>query len=64
MEIAIRKEALTIETHYHEGGPKPETPLKLAVAYAIVHNPYAGDYEADLMPFMKALRSIGHHLAM
>lgn len=63
MEIDIRKEAITIETHYHEGGPKPETPLKLAVAYAIVKNPYTEAYEEDLIPFMKTLRTVGHHLA-
>ncbi|HLR29512.1 MAG TPA: amino acid synthesis family protein [Paenalcaligenes sp.] len=63
MEIDIRKQAITVETHYHDGGPKPEIPLKLAVAYAIVKNPYTEHYEEDLIYFMRALRSVGHDLA-
>ncbi|VTU31061.1 hypothetical protein H6CHR_03524 [Variovorax sp. PBL-H6] len=61
--IEIRKRSLAIETTFHEGGPPPETPLKLAAACAVVRNPYAGRYEPDLMPFMAELRSLGMLLA-
>ncbi|MGE4336975.1 MAG: amino acid synthesis family protein [Pigmentiphaga sp.] len=61
--IAIRKRSLTIETIFHEAGPAPEQPLKLAAACAVVRNPYAGRYEPDLMPFMAELRSLGTLLA-
>ena len=54
--IEIRKRSLTIETIYHEGGPAPATPLRLAAACAVIRNPYAGRYEPDLMPFMAELR--------
>jgi hypothetical protein len=57
--IQIRKRSLTIETTYHEGGPVTDHPLKLAAACAVIHNPYAGTYEPDLMPFMAELRSLG-----
>jgi Amino acid synthesis len=57
--IEIRKRSLTIETHYHERGPKLEVPLKLAAACAVIKNPYAGRYEPDLLPFMAELRSLG-----
>lgn len=61
--IQIRKRSLTIETIYHEGGPAPAEPLKLAAACAVIRNPYAGRYEPDLMPVMAELRSLGTLLA-
>ncbi len=61
--IQIRKRSLTIETVYHEGGPPPAVPLKIASACAVIRNPYAGRYEPDLMPFMAELRSLGTTLA-
>lgn len=61
--IAIRKRSLTIETVYHEGGPPPQTPLRVASACAVIRNPYAGRHEPDLLPFMAELRSLGTTLA-
>jgi hypothetical protein len=61
--IALRKRSLTIETVFHEGGPPPEKPLRIAAACAVIRNPYAGRYEPDLMPFMAELRSLGTSLA-
>ena len=61
--IEIRKKAITVETVFHEGGPPPKTPLRMAAAVAVVRNPYAGRYEPDLMPFMAELRSLGRELA-
>lgn len=61
--IEIRKRSLTIETIYHEGGPAPAKPLRIAAACAVVRNPYAGRYEPDLLPFMAELRSLGTLLA-
>lgn len=62
--IRIRKRALTIETTFHELGPAPEKPLKMAAAMAVIANPYAGRYEPDLMPFMAELRGLGKELAL
>jgi Amino acid synthesis len=61
--IAIRKRSLIIESQFHEGGPTLETPLKLAAACAVIKNPYAGRYEANLLPFMAELRTLGTLLA-
>lgn len=61
--IAIRKRNLTVETVFHEGGPQPTRPLRLAAAGAVIRNPYAGRYEPDLIAFMSELRSLGTSLA-
>jgi hypothetical protein len=61
--IRIRKRVLAVETVHHEGGPPAAVPLRLVAAGAVVHNPYAGRYEPDLLPFMAELRSLGRELA-
>ena len=61
--IAIRKRSLTVETIYHEGGPPADQPVRVASACAVIHNPYAGRYEPNLLPFMAELRSLGTLLA-
>lgn len=61
--IEIRKRSLSIETVFHEGGPPPAVPLKIAAACAVIRNPYAGRYEENLLPFMAELRSLGTTLA-
>lgn len=61
--IEIRKRSLTIETVFHEGGPAPATPLRIAAASAVIRNPYAGHFEPDLLPFMAKLRGLGTLLA-
>ena len=61
--IEIRKRSITIETVYHEGGPPPAQPVRLAAACAVIRNPYAGRHETDLLPFMGELRGLGHTLA-
>lgn len=61
--IALRKRSLTVETVFHEGGPAPAKPLRIAAACAVIRNPYAGRYEPDLLPFMAELRGLGTSLA-
>lgn len=61
--LKIRKTAVNIETVYHENGPVSDTPLRIGAAYAVVANPYAGEYVEDLLPFMEALKPLGHDLA-
>lgn len=61
--IQVRKRSLAVETIYHEGGPAPDKPLRIAAACAVIRNPYAGRYEPDLLPFMAELRSLGTLLA-
>ena len=61
--IQIRKRSLTLETVFHEGGPPTDQPLRMAASCAVIHNPFAGRYEPDLMPFMQELRTLGSELA-
>lgn len=61
--IKIRKRKLSIETVFHEGGPAPSVPLRLAAASAVIQNPYADHFEPDLLPFMAELRGLGTQLA-
>lgn len=61
--VKVRKFKLDIEEVLHEGGPLAATPLKIAVATAVIENPYAGRYVEDLLPFMQALRGLGTELS-
>ncbi|SFV11467.1 amino acid synthesis family protein [Pseudoduganella namucuonensis] len=61
--VKVRKYKLDVEEIRHEGGPVLARPLRVAVAVAVVDNPYAGRYEADLLPFMAELRQLGAELS-
>lgn len=61
--VNVRKYKLDVEECWHEGGPRRAEPLLVATAVAVVRNPYAGRYEADLLPFMTELRQLGSELA-
>ncbi|GAB7533359.1 amino acid synthesis family protein [Pseudomonas sp. 3A(2025)] len=61
--VKVRKFKLDIEEVLHEGGPLAATPLKIAVATAVIENPYAGRYVEDLLPFMQELRALGTELS-
>jgi Amino acid synthesis len=59
----IRKTQVSIEEVWHERGPRLPQPLLVGTALAVINNPYAGRYEADLMSFQAGLRDLGRHLA-
>lgn len=59
MNIDVRKIALGIEEVYHDGGPVLAQPIRKGWVAAIVKNPYAGRYVADITPMMEALKPIG-----
>jgi hypothetical protein len=61
--VNVRKVKLDVEESWHEGGPRQDEPLRVAVATAIVANPFAGKYEPDLLPFMAELRALGSDLS-
>jgi hypothetical protein len=63
IEHNIRKSVLHIETIHHDGGPPAATPLRVAVAGVVMENPFAGRYEADLMPFMNSLKAVSVELS-
>ncbi|MTV37022.1 amino acid synthesis family protein [Duganella radicis] len=61
--VNVRKYKLDVEECWHEGGPRLATPLRVAVAAAVVKNPFTGRYEPDLLPFMAELRQLGSELS-
>lgn len=62
-DIIMRKMVSFAEEIYHEGGPIAEVPLKRAALLAIIKNPYAGRYEADIQAFMDDLKPLGLEMA-
>ncbi len=59
----VRKTQVSVEETWHERGPRAATPLRIAVATAVVRNPFAGRYEPDLMQFQTDLRELGTFLS-
>ena len=63
MDILIRKFHSTHDEIFHEGGPRPVRPLRRAALLAVIHNPYAGRYEPDILPMMESLNGLGVEMA-
>lgn len=61
--LAVRKLFTTVETIFHDGGTPTAKPLHLAVAAAVVNNPYAGAYHDDLMSFQNELFPLAQQLS-
>jgi hypothetical protein len=57
--IEVRKIALAIEEIRHDGGPPLAEPRRKGAVAVVLKNPYAGRYEADIMPMMEALKPLG-----
>ncbi|MHA6344543.1 amino acid synthesis family protein [Roseivivax sp. CAU 1761] len=62
-DIEIRKTLVTLEEVWHEGGPRAERPYRRGAALAVITNPYAGGYVADIQPFMEDLKPLGLDMA-
>ncbi|MDW4498520.1 amino acid synthesis family protein [Sulfitobacter sp. D35] len=62
-EPQIRKSAITVETIHHEGGPKPDIPVRRAAALTVIANPFAGAYHEDITGFMEDLKPLGAQMA-
>ncbi len=59
MEIKVRKYLTVTEDILHDGGPPPASPRRRAACIAVIENPFAGRYEADILPMMEALKPMG-----
>jgi hypothetical protein len=59
MQVEVRKVAVGVEEVRHDGGPPLATPILKGWAAAIVRNPFAGRYVADITPMMEPLKPIG-----
>ncbi|MPZ11299.1 MAG: amino acid synthesis family protein [Kiloniellaceae bacterium] len=63
MTVEPRKIQITVEEIFHEGGPPPATPLLVGAIAAVVANPFAGRYVAELQPYMEELKPFGLDLS-
>lgn len=62
-DVVVRKVMTLVEEIYHEFGPKPKSPLRKSAAVAVIQNPFAGCYHADIAEFMEALKPLGLQMA-
>jgi hypothetical protein len=62
-DIKIRKRVTIVEEIWHEGGPVAAKPYKRAAALAVIANPYAGKYVADIAGMMDDLKPLGIAMA-
>lgn len=62
-EVVVRKYATIVEEIFHEGGPVAAVPLKRGAALAVIANPFAGRYVADIAGFMEDLKPFGLDMA-
>jgi hypothetical protein len=60
--VDVRRIVMITEEIFHDGGPKSAKPPRRGVIGALVRNPYAGRYEADITPMMEALKPLGMEL--
>ena len=60
--IKVRKQLLTVETIYHEGGPAPNRPLLQGSIAVVLNNPFAGLYVEDLSPLVAAAKGIAEQI--
>jgi hypothetical protein len=58
-DFPIRRISVLSEEILHEGGPAPKEPRRRAAAFALVQNPFAGKYAAELQPAMDDLKPLG-----
>jgi hypothetical protein len=63
LPVEVRKQLVSIEDIYHEGGPRAATPLRRATILTVIRNPFAHRYEAEIMEYMKALEPLGLAMA-
>ena len=58
-DFPIRKIAVVTEEIRHDKGAPPPRPRIRAAAMAVVKNPFAGKFHADLIPAMEDLKPLG-----
>jgi len=62
-EVIVRKKMTCVEEIFHEGGPVAQRPLRRAAALAVIRNPFAGSYVADIERFSDDLKPLGLEMA-
>ena len=61
--IVLKRVLTHVEDIHHEFGPTPEKALRRGAVAAVVVNPFAGRYEANIVPMMEALNPLGLDMA-
>ena len=61
--IEIRRVFTQVEDIHHEFGPVAAQPLRRGAIAAVLTNPFAGRYVADILPMMDALQPLGIDMA-
>jgi hypothetical protein len=61
--IEIRRIHTHVEDIHHEFGPVASTPLRRGAIGAVLTNPFAGRYVADILPMMDELQPVGIDMA-
>jgi hypothetical protein len=61
--IEIRRVFTQVEDIHHEFGPVAAQPLRRGAIAAVLTNPFAGRYVADILPMMDALQPVGLQMA-
>ncbi|MGA2099786.1 MAG: amino acid synthesis family protein [Candidatus Sulfotelmatobacter sp.] len=62
-EVILRKKLTCVEEVFHEGGPVSAKPLRRAAVLAVIRNPFAGSYVANIEGFMDDLKPLGLQMA-
>jgi hypothetical protein len=62
-DVKVRKFLVSVEEIHHEGGPVADVPPRRGAVLAVIENPYAGAYHADILPFMEDLKPLGLDMA-
>jgi hypothetical protein len=62
-DVVLRKRVMCVEEIFHEGGPVSATPLRRAALLAVIRNPFAGSYVANIEGFMDDLKPLGLEMA-
>ena len=61
--IEIRRVLTHVEDIHHEFGPVAAVPLRRGAIAAVLTNPFAGRFVADILPMMDALQPVGITMA-
>ena len=59
----LRKMTVILDEIHHDGGPDAARPRQRGAVLAVVSNPFAGRYEADLQSAMEDLKPLGKAMA-
>ena len=62
-KVILRKQIISVEEVFHEGGPPAKIPVLRGAISSIVSNPFAGRFEPEITGFMDDLKPLGLEMA-